>query len=271
MPLCQFPSALVAACCLISSATAQAPKRLLLLGQSPDGHPKTTHEYMAGVRVLATCLKSVPGIEIKIIKADDPWKEGPNLLEHADGVFLYLSEGARWIDRDPERRAAFAKLAARGGGIVALHWAVGTREARPIGNFVSLVGACHGGPDRKYKEFETDVAIAAASHPICRGLRPLHVRDEFYYALKRVNSSDKLESLLEVPIDGKSEMVAWAWQRPDGGRSAGFTGLHFHENWRLEMYRRLVVQSVLWSLKLPIAEKGLPVPISEDDLKLGAR
>ena len=35
-------------------------------------------------------------------------------------------------------------------------------------------------------------------------------------------------------------------------RSFGFSGLHFHDNWRLPEYRRLVAQGVLWSLKLPI-------------------
>jgi hypothetical protein len=56
-------------------------------------------------------------------------------------------------------------------------------------------------------------------------------------------------------------MVAWAWQRPDGGRSFGFTGLHFHDNWQLSEYRRLVVQGVLWSLKLPIPSSGVDVAI----------
>jgi hypothetical protein len=30
-----------------------APKRLLILGQKPDGHPPGTHEYMPGARLVA--------------------------------------------------------------------------------------------------------------------------------------------------------------------------------------------------------------------------
>ena len=48
-----------------------------------------------------------------------------------------------------------------------------------------------------------------------------------------------------------------AWDRPDGGRSFGFVGLHFHKNWERIEYRRLVSQAILWSLKMPIPEGGL--------------
>src|SRR5438876_11949875 len=44
------------------------PKRLLLIGQGSDGHPPTTHEFMAGVRVLDKLLARVPGIEAKVVK-----------------------------------------------------------------------------------------------------------------------------------------------------------------------------------------------------------
>jgi hypothetical protein len=74
--------------------------------------------------------------------------------------------------------------------------------------------------------------------------------------------------LLTVPIDGRREMVCWAWQRPDGGRSFGFSGLHFHENWARIEYRRLVVQGVLWTLQMPIPANGLAVEITAEDLQL---
>ena len=71
--------------------------------------------------------------------------------------------------------------------------------------------------------------------------------------------------MLRAKIDGTDEIVSCAWERPDGGRSFGFTGLHFHENWRRVAYRRLVAQGVLWTLKLPVPNAGLPVRLSADD------
>jgi hypothetical protein len=142
-------------------AEEPAPKQLLLLAQGPDGHPPGTHEYVAGQQILAKCLREVPGLSTTIVRADGDWPEGPELLAKADGVVLFVSEGAKWLNADPARRRAFADLAARGGGLMALHWGMGTRTAENIDPFVALWGACHGGPDRKYKFLETAVSVAA--------------------------------------------------------------------------------------------------------------
>jgi type 1 glutamine amidotransferase len=249
-------------------AAAEPPKRLLLLGQGPDGHPFQTHEYLAGLRVLAKCLQRVPGLEVTIARADEPWAEGPRLLERADGAVLFLAEGAKWSQSDAPRAEALAQLAARGGGLVGLHWAIGTRDARPIDGYLKLLGGCHGGPDRKYQVVETDVQVAAPPHPITSGIGNFRVRDEFYYRLKFVQPAGSIRPLLRVLLDGQPETVAWAWERPGGGRSFGFSGLHFHDNWRLPEYRRLVAQGVLWTLQLPIPKEGLAVDVTDGDLKL---
>jgi hypothetical protein len=249
-------------------AWADAPRKLLLVGQGPDGHPPQTHEYMAGLKVLAKCLRPVKGLEVTVVRADDPWREGPELLGRADGVVLFLAEGARWLAHDPKRREALARLAARSGGLTVLHWGLGTKDAPPIDPFLKLFGGCHGGPDRKYAVVEVEPEVADPRHPIVAGLGKFKVRDEFYYRLKFVKPEGSVRPLLRVPIDGRGETVAWAWERPDGGRSFGFSGLHFHDNWRLPAYRRLVAQGVLWTLKLPVPKGGLPVEVAEDDLKL---
>lgn len=252
----------------VQAGLADNPKRLLLLGQKPDGHPATTHEYMAGVGILAKLLKQVPELETQIVQADDPWKEGPELIGRADGVVMFLSEGARWVSHDPRRLEAFQKLAARGGGLVALHWAMGTKDDKPIAAYQKLLGGCHGGPDRKYKFGPADLNAAEPRHPIATGFKNLNLVEEFYYQLKFVAPEGSVQPVLKAIIDGKPETVAWAWERPDGGRSFGFSGLHYHGNWSQESYRRLVAQGVLWAMKQPIPPQGLPVPVSEDDLKL---
>jgi Trehalose utilisation len=254
--------------CLGPAGAAAEKKKVLLVGQGPDGHPKTTHEYMAGLRVLAKCLALVPDLEVTVVRADGAWKEGPDLLRRADVVVLFLAEGAKWVQADGKRHKAFAQLAARRGGIVALHWAIGTRDAKPIDGFVKLLGGCHGGPDRKYQVLEAEAQVVDAGKPITRGIDNFKVRDEFYYQLKFVKAKPAVKPVLLVPIAGKKETVAWSWERPDGGRSFGFSGLHFHANWRLPAYRRLAAQDVLWTLKMPIPKGGLKVDIAEADLKL---
>lgn len=245
---------------------AEGPKRVLLLGQKRD-HPPGSHEYMAGLGVLAKCLEGVPGLEPSIHRADEPWTEGPRLLKQADGLVLYLGQGARWEQTDPERLRALQDLAARGGGIVAVHWAIGAKDARYIERHLELVGGCHGGPDRKYVFTEADVKVADRAHPITFGLEDLRLEDEYYYRLKFAGQGT-VRPILRAIIDGKAETVAWAFERPDGGRSFGFSGMHYHRNWSIAACRRLIAQAVLWTLKMPVPEEGLPVKVSEDDLKL---
>src|SRR2546426_7113456 len=53
-------------------------------------HPVNTHEYMAGLRVLAHCLKKVDGVDVTTVRAEGAWKEGPELIDRSDGVVLFL-------------------------------------------------------------------------------------------------------------------------------------------------------------------------------------
>ncbi|MBP86549.1 MAG: hypothetical protein CMJ64_07530 [Planctomycetaceae bacterium] len=260
--------------CLLPSTTSCAddestkPKRVLLLSQAPDGHPAGTHEYHAGMRVLATCLKYVPGVQVKHVHADGDWPEGPELIRDADGVVLFVSEGAKWIHQDPRRLAAFAELAGRGGGFVCLHWGMGARDAKYIDGFLKLFGGCHGGPDRKYKVVDTELSVAQTDHPVTFGIGDIKLHEEFYYKLKFVDAGDNLKPVLKAEIDGTVETVAWAWQRGDGGRSFGFSGGHFHENWKREEYRRVMSQAVLWTLAIPVPKHGLDVKIDAAVIEL---
>ncbi|MCA9224416.1 MAG: ThuA domain-containing protein [Planctomycetales bacterium] len=257
----------------LSAATASgqeksATKRLLLLGQGPDGHPATTHEYMAGMRILESLLRDIPNLQVSVHQADGEWPEGPELLRDADAAVLFLSQGAKWIHAEPRRLEAFAQLAARGGGLSVLHWGMGTKEAENIGGFLKLFGACHGGPDRRYKVLESPLRLPNPNHPVAKGLSPFEAHDEFYYTLKTIDGGQALTPLIEAHIDDQWYMVAWAWQRGDGGRSFGFSGLHFHRNWKLPEYRRLALQGIVWTAGLPIPEQGLKVEIAAEQLEL---
>ncbi|MGE5195107.1 MAG: ThuA domain-containing protein, partial [Deltaproteobacteria bacterium] len=172
------------------------------------------------------------------------------------------------IQQDEARLAAFERLAARGGGFVGLHWGTGCREARYVDKYVHLFGGCHGGPDRKYAVVTVTTEIANVKHPIMTAIAPVTLEDEFYYRLKFAKPDDSVTPLLRVPIDNEPHTVAWAWERPDKGRSFGFTGLHFHRTWREPAYRRLVAQGIVWTLKLPVPADGLNVEIDGDDLNL---
>ncbi|HSG69404.1 MAG TPA: ThuA domain-containing protein, partial [Planctomycetaceae bacterium] len=209
--------------------------------------------------------------QVIVSNADAPWEDGPRLLEQADTVVMFLSQGARWIQNKPERLKAFQEYAAQGGGLCGLHWAIGSKQDADIPAYVKLLGAIHGGNDRKYKFLTTEFRPVANTHPIQNALKPMTVEDEFYYQLKTVKSTTPVVPIMESLIDGEWYMTSWAWERPDGGRSFGFSGLHYHVNWGEENYRRLVFQGILWTLKEEIPEIGLTVDIDPAWLALPKR
>jgi type 1 glutamine amidotransferase len=247
-------------------ASAAEPKKVLLLSQKRD-HPPGSHEYHSGAQVLAKCLQGVPGLQVTVADADEPCPDGPKLINATDAVVLYVGEGGRWMQLDPKRLEAINRLTARGGGIIGLHWGIGAKEDKYVARHVELMGGMHGGADRKYVVKELDVQTINGDHPINAGVELKRLDDEYYYRLKFAKQG-KVTPLLQTTIDGNAETIAWAFERPDGGRSFGFGGMHFHKNWQLVGCRRLVAQGILWTLKLPIPKEGLPVEVTEDDLKI---
>ena len=247
-----------------------APKQLLVLGQKPDGHPPGTHEYMPGARIVKALMAGHEDVRVTISQADEPWIDGPKLIAKADGIVIFLNEGGRFIADDPKRTKAFEAFAKRGGGLVAYHWGIGARDAKLISPFLKLFGGCHGGQDRKYTVVkEAQFQVAAPKHPVMAGINSFDLPfEEFYYKLKVPKSPKKWTSLVQVPIEGNVETVGWSWERPDGGRSAGYSGLHFHVNWRHEQYQQLIAQALLWTLKLQVPKGGLSLKLNPSVLEL---
>ena len=246
-------------------AAEDGARRLVIIAQGPDGHPPGAHEYVPQQKLLAELLSPVKSVTVKSIRADEEGADIPEAIRQADGVVLLVAEGGKWIDADPRRKTALAELAERGGGITAIHWATGSRTVDHIEALTSLVGACHGGPDRKYKVLTTSVHVAAADHPITAGLKAFRIHDEFYYALKRPPEQTGFTPLLEADIDGERHAYCWAWERPGGGRSFGCTSGHFLDNWNRPEYQRLFAQGILWTLKIDPPKENFPPQAAVDD------
>jgi hypothetical protein len=81
-------------------------------------------------------------------------------------------------------------------------------------------------------------------HPVTRGVVPFAQQDEWYYNMRWCEGMKGVTPLLRaVPPNqtrgsedakkypGRAEIVAWAFERPNGGRSFGITGGHSHKKW----------------------------------------
>jgi hypothetical protein len=63
---------------------------------------------------------------------------------------------------------------------------------------------------------------------------------------------------------GEKQHVAWAYQRPAGGRGFGFTGAHNHVSWQNDNFRQIVLNAILWTAHVEVPEKGCPSPTPSD-------
>ena len=61
--------------------------------------------------------------------------------------------------------------------------------------------------------------------------------------------------------------MAWAAERPGGGRGFGFTGGHFHKGWANNDQRKLVLNAILWTAKADVPANGVESVVTEEDLK----
>jgi hypothetical protein len=65
---------------------------------------------------------------------------------------------------------------------------------------------------------------------------------------------------------GREETMMWVYERPDGGRSFGFTGGHTHDNWGDANQRRIVLNALLWIAKVDVPARGVVDTITAEDL-----
>ena len=66
---------------------------------------------------------------------------------------------------------------------------------------------------------------------------------------------------------GEPQILAWACERPDGGRGFGFTGGHFHSLWGNDDYRKLVLNAILWTAKVEVPAAGVECKVAPQDLQ----
>jgi hypothetical protein len=67
---------------------------------------------------------------------------------------------------------------------------------------------------------------------------------------------------------GEPQTMAWARERPDGGRGFGLTGGHVHWNWWNVNFRKLVLNAILWAAHVEVPPSGVPSrPLTVKDLE----
>jgi hypothetical protein len=70
----------------------------------------------------------------------------------------------------------------------------------------------------------------------------------------------------EAVKNGEIQAMAWAYERPGGGRGFGFTGAHYHKNWGNDNFRKVVLNGLLWIAHAKVPTHGVESKVTPDDL-----
>jgi hypothetical protein len=61
--------------------------------------------------------------------------------------------------------------------------------------------------------------------------------------------------------------VAWAAERPSGGRGFGITGAHYHSSWANDDFRKTVLNSILWTAKAAVPADGVKSKVTPKQMQ----
>jgi hypothetical protein len=270
---------------LACTVTQAAPKHIVLIA-GKQSHGPGDHEFRAGSLLLKKCLDSVPGISSVVYS--NGWPHVENAFDKADAILIFADGGAGHPAIKPDRMKIIDELAKKGVGIGCAHYGVEVPKGDPgdamhrwIGGHYEHLYSVNPMWSPEFKSFP--------NHPVTRGVKPFSVRDEWYFNMRwRQDMTGITPILVAKPSDqvrkgpyvypagpyphiveaaGRDETMMWVYDRPDGGRSFGFTGAHRHVNWGNENFRKVVLNALLWIAKADVPKDGVPCDISEEELK----
>jgi Trehalose utilisation len=254
--------------------STHAATQIILLAGTPSNKPGQ-HEYFAGCALLQKWLSQIPGI--CPIMIPNGWPEDESVFDSASSILFFMDGGDKLPFLTPERRGRIQSHVDAGTGLVVLHQGIDCpTDLAP--SFKQWFGAafqsdigCRGHWDVEFSTIPT--------HPITQGLQPFALpKDGWLYNLHFAETgvTPVLTCLMpdtsrKTPHakahSGREETVAWAYERPNGGRSFGFTGCDLHSNFGEPNQRRLLLNALLWTAKQTIPPEGTNSTVTAEELK----
>ena len=260
------------------SSTSGKKKALLLAGIPSHGFG--AHDHLAGCTLLARLLND-SGLPIEaevhsLKNLDWPLTE---TLAAANTVVIYSDGGSghpfnTHLDE-------MARLSQQGTGIVCLHYGVEVPQGPSGDAFLEWTGGYFEKNWSVNPHWVADYKTLT-EHPTTRGVKPFKTDDEWYYHMRfRENMDGVTPILTDLPpaqslsrADGphsgnpavrkavlekkEPQHMAWARQRPRGGRGFGCSGGHLHWNWGNNEFRKLILNAIVWTSGLDVPLEGTP-------------
>jgi Trehalose utilisation len=281
---------------LLAASTLHAADRKLVMIAGPVSHPPGEHEFRAGSMLLQQRLESVPGLKTTLITNGWPAKmidgkkvDDNSVFEGADAVFIYSDGGAGHLALQNDRLEVLRALMKKGVSLGCAHYAVEVPAGKGGAEWKEWIGGHYEDKvscNPMWEPHYTSLPV----HPVTRGVKPFTTKDEWYFNIRfRDGKAGVTQLLVATPSDavrdgpyvypkgpyphvqaakGQPETMMWAVERPDGGRGFGFTGGHYHRNWRNEDQRRLMLNALVWLAKLEVPAGGVDsAPVTDEEAR----
>ena len=260
-----------------SVVIAEEKAKVVFLSGKPS-HGRMAHEHRAGNMILAEALNR-SGLDVEgVVVPHYGYPKDTSVFDDVRTVVIFCTGHAgHMLNPNLDQ---FDQLMKEGVGVVMIHWATEAQKGRPGEKFLEWMGGfCdldwsvnpHWTPE--FKNFP--------DHPICNGVKPFAVNDEWYYHMRFVEGMKGVTPILtDVPPletlrrpdgarsgnptvrkaveSGETQHVAWAYERPGKGRGFGFTGGHRHVSWQDENFRKVVLNAILWTANVEVPRDGCP-------------
>jgi len=276
------PSLVSFALLVVVAFTARAEdKKKIVFIAGAGSHGFGNHAYRPAFLLFAKELnENAPNVAAEVLTG---WPKDPAALDGAAAIVLG-SDGGALVHQN---LAALDKLVKKGVGLACIHYTLdlpkGSKPAQllldAIGGYYEQHWSVNPSWEADFKEFP--------KHPIANGVKPFKIPDEWYFHMRFVEDMKGVTPILTaLPPDGTKkggdgahsgnptvrsrlgmpEHVAWAFERPGGGRGFGFTGGHTHWNWGHDQLRKLMLNAFVWLAGAGVPPDGVPskTPTAEE-------
>lgn len=247
------------------ASAADRPRKIILIA-GKKSHGPGEHEYVKSVKLLKLLLDQAPNLHgLSTETYFNGWPDDPTVLDSADTIVL-IADGMEWLPWTfaEDRVRILQKEFDRGCGFLTLHFStyVPIKYSQQALEWNGGFFDYDGDPAVRsaQKTIETDILLPTKNHPIVRGVTPYHYKEEFYYKVHFVPDSSAIVPLVTVPVLSDKlpeQIVGWAYQRKNGGRSVGMTFGHYYENWKLDDYRKLILNAIVWTSGADVPAGGV--------------
>jgi hypothetical protein len=261
---------LVTCTSLLFSTAAMAKTKIVIIAGAKS-HPSGQHEFAAGSRLLARALNEQSGLDVQAVVVNNGWPKDEKVLEGAKAIICYADGGPKHpFAAQLDKVDALAKA---GVGIMCMHYGVEVVPSQAGAEFTRWIGGFYEGGYSVNPHWDADMQ-PNKDHPISRGVQPVKAHDEWYFRMRFPEPMTATPLMQATPTRalikryihwndsaepelGKPQTMMWGLQRPDGGRGVGFTGGHWHRNWAIDDFRKLVLNAIVWVAGMEVPEGGV--------------